>query len=179
MALYATLAELASYMQRTVDNSTGTLLLTIASDLFCERARTRFESNATTYSEPGTGESTLILPKAPIIAVSAVRVGGVVVTDYTRMGQQLYRRIGWGTWWAFPPTLIEVDYTYGYTVVPDDVKGAVLETAAGAYENPVSPNIARESIDDYSITYGAGTSGVRLSKAASDLADMYAGTLCA
>lgn len=179
MAMYATLPEFASYMQREIDNSTATLLLTIASDLFCERARTRFESNATTYSAPGDGSCELLLPKTPVIAVSQVRIKGVAVTDYSRINEVLYRRLGFGLWYAYPPDLVEVDYTHGYTTVPDDVKGVVLETAAHAYENAVDPNITRESIDDYSVTFGTGQSGVRLSRAAQDLADAYAGTLCA
>lgn len=181
MAMYATAADLASYLKQDVDTSTATLALTIASELFATRARTRFESNATTYSVAsvdGTANYRLYLPNTPVIAVSAVRINGSAITDYTRIGNVLYRLIGFGFQWAFPPDLVEVDYTYGYTAVPDDVRGAVLETAAAAYMGP-DITTAAEAIDDYSIKMAPNTGGVQLSPAAQALADYYAGALVA
>src|SRR6266704_1307233 len=176
MAQYATAAELASWLQRDVDTTTANLLLTIATDRFCEAARTRFEVNTTTYSKPGNGESELQMPFGP---VTAVRVKGVAITDYTVIGQSLYRRFRFGAFWAFPPDLVEVDYSYGYATVPDDVKGAVLETAAGAYENPVSPGVVGEALDDYTVKFGQGAYGMMLTPSAASLAAAYAGLLIA
>jgi hypothetical protein len=181
MAMYATPAELASYLQRDLDTSTATLVLTIASDLFAERANTRFEANSTTYSVAsvdGTANYRLYLPHTPVTAVSAVRINGVAITDYTRIGSVLYRSIGFGYCRAFPPDLIEVDYTHGYASVPDNVKGAVLETAAAAYCGP-DITVLSESIDDYSIKTAPNTGGIQLSSAAAALADYYRGVLVA
>jgi hypothetical protein len=90
----------------------------------------------------------------------------------------LYRLIGFGFQWAFPPDLIEVDYTYGETVVPDKVKGAVLETAGAIYSSP-DITVVSEQIDDYSVKTAANAGGFHLSPAAKDLADWYRGALVA
>lgn len=181
MAMYATPSELASYLQKDVDTATATLVLTIASDLFANRANTRFEANSVTYSVPstdGTANYRIYLPHTPVTAVSAVRINGTAITDFTRIGNVLYRLIGFGFCWAFPPDLIEVDYTHGYTTVPDEVKGAVLETAAQAYDVPVSA-VVGESIDDYAVKYATAGGGLQLTPSARDLASMYRGTLVA
>ena len=182
--MYATVAELASYLKQDVDTSTATLALTIASDLFAERAHTRFEPHSTTYTKPGYGGAEIVMPFAPLIAVQAVRItgfSGAVVTltpdiDYTVIEQSLFRRVGFGVPWRFPPDKIEVDYTYGYTTVPDLVKGAVLETAGAAYVNPDITTVS-ESIDDYSVKSAPNSGGFMLSPSARDLADFYAGVL--
>lgn len=181
MAMYATAAELASFLQQDVDTSTATLALTIASDLFADRAGVRFEATSTTYSVPstdGTANYRVYLPHTPVTAVSAVRVNGVAITDYTRIGNVLYRLIGFGFRWAFPPDLIEVDYTHGETVVPDKVKGVVLETAGTIYSSP-DITVVSESIDDYSVRTSPTAGGFQLSPAAKDLADWYRGALVA
>lgn len=181
MAMYASVSELASYLKQDVDTSTATLALTVASSLFALRARTRFEANSTTYTVPstdGTANYRVELPHTPVTAVSEVRINGTAITDYTRINNTLYRLIGFGFRWAFPPDVIEVDYTYGYTAVPDDVKGAVLETAGAAYMGP-DITTAAEAIDDYSIKMSPNTGGIQLSPAAAALADWYAGCLVA
>lgn len=176
--MYATAAELASYLKQDVDTSTATLALQITSELFAKRAHTRFESTSATYSRPGVNAFEIVLPFQPLIAVSAVRIKGVAVTDFTVIGPSVYRRLGFGSWSAFPPDLVEIDYTHGYTTVPDDVKGAVLESAAGAYMNP-DVSTTMESIDDYSVRSSANGGGVQLSASAQMLADYYAGVLVA
>jgi hypothetical protein len=179
--MYATVAELASFLKQDVDTSTATLALTISSSLFALRARTRFEANTTTYAVPstdGTANYRIELPHTPVISVSQVRINGAAITDYTLINNTLYRLLGFGFQWAFPPDLIEVDYSYGYTTVPDDVKGAVLETAGAAYMGP-DLTTAAEMIDDYSIKMAPNTGGIQLSPAAQALADFYAGVLVA
>lgn len=169
MVQYATPEDLASYIQSDVDTSTAVLLLELASAEFDQEADTTFTATTATWSEPGTGSRILEVPWRPIIAVTQVRVAGVIVTDYTRIKQNFYRSAGWGTWGAFPPDLVEIDLTYGYSTVPDEVKGAVLETAAAAYQQPAS-SVAAESIDDYRVRYNAGTGGVQLTANALKLA---------
>jgi hypothetical protein len=73
---------------------------------------------------------------------------------------------------------VEIDYTHGFVSVPDDVKGAVLESAAAAYSSP-DVTVKSESIDDYSVSSAANSGGVMLSPAAMQLADYYAGVLVA
>jgi hypothetical protein len=181
--MYATVADLASFLKQEVDNSTATLALTKASALFDQRSRTHFGSSvSTTYSKPGTGRTEIVMPLGPLIAVSAVRVAGVTLTagsDYTVIEQSVFRRMGFGIPWRFPPDLVEVDYTYGYTgTIPDDVAAAVLETAAAAYQSPDLTTVS-EQIDDYRIQTAPNMGGMRLTSFALELADWYAGPVAA
>lgn len=151
MATYPTPTELAGYLQKDLDTYSATQALALAAADFEAAADTAFQSTAVTYQEAGVGGCHLVLPFWPIIAVSAVRVAGVAVTDYTRIDRIMYRTIGWGTPW-FPPTLVEVDLTHGYTTDRLDAKLAILEIAAGLYEHP-DGSIVAESIDDYAVKY--------------------------
>jgi len=127
----------------------------------------------------------LAIPNSPLISIQQVRIDGTVITagtDYTQIGNNLYRVIGWGRvlgatvavapYMAFPPQLVEVDHTYGYTTVPDAVKGAVLETAATAYANPVAAT-TREQIDDYAVESAPNIGGLMLTESAAWLAEKY------
>lgn len=178
MVQYATASELASYIQADVDTSTANLLLQLASAEFNSEADTTFVSTTATWSEAGNGSRILEVPWRPITAVSAVRIAGVTVTDYTRIKQRFYRSNGWGTVCGFPPDLVEIDLTYGYSSVPDDVKAAVLETAASAYQQPSSA-VAAESIDDYRVRYNSDSGGVQLTPYAKDIAAGYRGMFLA
>ena len=185
--MYCTVADLASFLKQDLDTSTATLAIQLTSELFAKRAHTRFESTAATYSQPGLNQFQIVLPFQPLIAVSAVRITpfngtsyspATTVTDYSVIGPSVYRKLGFGNWWRFPPDLVEIDYTHGYTTVPDDVKGDVLESAAAAY---ISPDIStrNERIDDYSYRAEPNTGGASLSPNAMLLADFYAGALVA
>jgi hypothetical protein len=175
---YATAAELASFLKQDVDTSTANQALTIASGLFNDAAGTAFQSTSSTYTVEGLGRWYLSLPFGPVISVAQVRVNGTPVTDYTQIKDRLFRRGGFGVRGVFPPDKLEVDYTYGYTAVPDSVKGAVLESAAIAYDNP-DPAVTSEAIDDYSVKTAPNLGGIMLSPAAEKLARYYAGALVA
>ena len=182
--MYATPAELASFLQlATVDTATATLALQVTSQLFTVRANTAFSPITVTYQSQALGYRQLFLPYRPVTAVSAVRIvsalaGTTTITDYSRIKTVLYRLIGFGVPGVFPPDMVEVDLTYGYAAVPDDVKGAVLESAGAAYSSP-DVTVKSESIDDYSVSSAADAGGVSLSKSAQSLADMYRGTIAA
>lgn len=177
--MYATASELASYLQQDVDTSTANLVLQVCSQLFSTRADTMFTATTVTYQVAATGGTRLRLPFRPVTAVSAVRVvsataGTTVLTDYTRIKSVLFRAAGFGAYYAIPPDMVEVDLTHGYATVPDDVKGAVLESAGAAYSSP-DVTVKSESIDDYTISSSANSGGVMLSPAAATLADLYRG----
>jgi hypothetical protein len=151
MALYATALELASYLQRDLDTASATLALTLASGEFSREACTAFTATSETWSALAAGVTEIELPFNKVTAVTAVRVNGVVVTGWTLRGGRLYRSAGFGYRYGWPPDEVEVDVTHGYTTVPDDVKLAVLEIAAGLYENPIAA--VSESIDDHTVRY--------------------------
>lgn len=181
--MYATPADLASFLKMDVDTSTATLALQTASQMFSIRANTMFAPTTITYQVVGLGYRQLYLPFRPISAVTAVRIinqfsGTTTITDYSRIKTVLYRLIGFGVPGMFPPDMVEVDLTYGYAAPGDDVKGAVLESAAIAYDNP-DPATNSEQIDDYVVKTSPLSGGVMLSPAAEKLADLYRGTIMA
>lgn len=178
MTLYATASELASIVQGDVDTATATLVLQSASAMFSRAADTWWTATTVTYQVRGNGWLHLELPFRPVTAVSQVRVNTVVVTGWTLVKNVLYSTTGFGTWGAFPPALVEVDLTHGYTTVPDDVKAAVLETAAQAYVLPVGA-VTSESIDDYAVRYATTGGGLQLTTSARALAESYRGSLVA
>lgn len=178
MALYATDSELASYLQKDLDTASATLVLTIASDRFAYEADTAFVATTATYSTVVDGCSTLELPYQRVTAVSAVRVNGVTITGWTLRINTLYRVGGFGYWrgYGWPPDQADVDLTYGYTAPTDAVKGAVLETAAQAYNIPVGA-VVSETIDDYAVRYATTGGGLQLTASARLLAEGYRGPL--
>lgn len=176
---YATAAELASYLQvDSVDTATANLVLSVASGQFSQSACTWFEPTAVTYTTTGTTCVSIRLPFRPVTAVSAVRINGVTVTGWTLIKNMLWRAAGFGTGCAIPPDKVEVDLTHGLAAPGDDVKGAVLETAATAYTAPVGA-VLGERIDDYEIRVAASGGGVELTSAAQKLAAQYRGTFAA
>jgi hypothetical protein len=181
--MYATVAELASFLKQDVDTSTATLALQVTSQLFSTRANTMFAPTTVTYQFEALGQRQLFLPFRPVTAISAVRIinqfsGTLTITDYTRIKSVLYRLIGFGVPGMFPPDMGEIDLTHGYAAPGDDVKGAILESAGASYMSP-DITVAQESIDDYVIKSTPNLGGVSLSPAAKMLADMYRGTIAA
>jgi hypothetical protein len=181
MAPYASVSDLASFLKQDLDTATATLALTKATALFDQRAKSHWGGTvAITYSKPGVGSTEIVMPYAPLVAVSAVRINGVTISlgfsGYTVIEQSLFRQVGFGIPWRFPPDLVEVDYTYGYPTVTDDVAAMVLESAAAMYMSP-DVSTRNESIDDYSVRAEPDTGGASLSKSAKELADWYAGVL--
>jgi hypothetical protein len=174
--MYASEEELASYLQvATVDTATATLVLETASAKFSLRAATMWAPTEVTWTAVADGCTKIRLPFRPVISVEEVRVDGEVITDWTLINGVLYRTAGFGTY-AFPPQALEVDLIYGHAEATDDVKGAVLETAASAYQSP-DAGVQSESIDDYAVR--RSTAGLALSPSAAILADLYRGTFAA
>lgn len=175
MAQYATAIELAGYLQQDVDTYTANQVLTLASGAFSEAACTWFEAQSTTFVTLGTLRRAIPLPFRPVTAVTAMRINAVVVTGYTLIKNTVYRPVGFGTPYLLTPDKVEIDLTHGYTSVPDDVKSAVLETAASGYLQS-NGTVVSERIDDYAVTFGTSGGGVQLTSSARELAMSYRGT---
>lgn len=104
----------------------------------------------------------LRLPQRPVTAVSAVRVGSTVITDFVPQlsRARLWRASGWRSGLSGPrsqPSEVTVVYTHGYPA--DDqrlqlARSAVLSLAAGPASG-ATVGVAREQIDDYSVQYEA------------------------
>lgn len=177
MVQYASAAELAVHVEHDVDQAKADQILKLASSRFSRAASTWFAETPATLTVAGTGDRKLRLPHSPIQAITSVTIAGVVVTDYTRINSTLYRSERFGSC-TFPPDKVEVVYTHGYTTVPDDVKGVVLDMAEQAYE--VTAGMTAEQIDDYSARFAAGVGEiVSLTPGAEALAADYRGIFVA
>jgi hypothetical protein len=181
--MLATVAELASYLKKDVDTSTATLNLQNASALFTTRAATAFVPTDEMFEDIARGQYEVRLPYRFVTDVSEVRIispitGTRIITDYTRIKQVLYRLLGFGIPCRYPPDKLEVDVTHGMAACPDDVRGAVIETAATAYQAP-DMTVGSEAIDDYSYRSATNFGGLMLTPSAAMLADLYRGTYAA
>jgi hypothetical protein len=178
VATYPTASELASWLQQDVDTASATLVLEAATATFVRVADTAWVDTPITWTTVGYGQLVLEPPFKPITALSAVRVNGLAITGTSLVKNKLYRLAGFGTCGNFPPDEVEVDLVHGITADADDVKGAILETAAQAYEIPVGA-VTSESIDDYAVRYATSGGGLKLTASAQALAEGYRGPLAA
>jgi hypothetical protein len=94
------------------------------------------------------------------------------VTDYTQIGQRLYRVYGWK--WpsidTIPPlavyglkSTVTLNYDRGYTSVPAAIKAETLRMVGRAIGNP--SGYVSERLDDYTYQRADGTAGVYLDEA--------------
>ena len=110
---------------------------------------------------PGQWDQSILLPGAPIQAVSEVALNGDPVTDWKLRGNRLWRPQGWGA----AGDDISITYTYGVATPPKDiVKLVATFVAAGINEAAVgvasNRNLAYTSIDDWREGYRQGDNEV-------------------
>lgn len=177
MSLLATPEALASRLQEDVDTSTATDALTQASELIRRISRQQIDFVSQETVIIGGGERILTLPQRPLVVdgsnpltiTELAYFGGVDISmvegrDYMRIGNELTRGYPW--WWqtkvmgwpfrrplgVWSPR-VQVTYSHGYTVVPDDIVSLVLDIAQMMYANP----LLRRSltVGGFSETYAA------------------------
>lgn len=112
----------------------------------------------------------LALPGAPVVSVSTVTIGGVAVTDYVKVGNDLYRACGWTTqpnqpWFTSTPGEVTVIYTHGYPSVPADIvdlacsfASLVFTASEGNYG--LQSRTQAERVGDYEIAFDRPAAGV-------------------
>lgn len=135
-----------------------------ATDRFCGETNRTFERKTETVLLNGSGTRTLLLPGAPVTAITTVAVAGATYAQYDPADP--YRRDAYqadlqagilrasGIW---PEGLgnIVVNYTHGFggiDDVPGDIQDAVLEHAATIAM--VLAHVQQESGGSTSATYG-------------------------
>jgi hypothetical protein len=176
MAKYALETELASYLQKDLDTASATQALTLATGEFVRRARRRWAATAASYLTTATYSTSLALPFRSVTAITALKINGVATAvDYTLRHDTVYRELGFGDPYTWPPQEITVELTYGETTIPDDVKLGVLGCGGEIYDNPTG--IASETIDDDRIQY-SGTP-IAPGRDWREVADYYRGLLVA
>jgi hypothetical protein len=189
LAQFATADELGSFLGRSLEPgevARADLLLRLASARIQSEACQRLE--LVTDDEVhliGNYSAVLLLPELPVLDVSAVTVRsgwGIGSSIVIPSGQILWERRGlvqrrlvgveingpyvpYGGWGG-PYATVDVTYSHGYEVLPDDVRGACLAMAARAWENPDGAIVQSESVDGaMSASYAPPvTTGVQLTE---------------
>lgn len=114
----------------------------------------------------------LDLPQIPVTAVESVTLDGTALTvgaagdassTYRLHGNRLFRGDTWQVYVNEPSSVVVV-YTHGYAAGSQDLelaKATCLGLSRGIYDNPTG--VARESIDDYSVSYELASSQIEAS----------------
>jgi hypothetical protein len=190
MTALATASQLASKLQMDLDTSTAQLALDSGSGFVRAIARQQFNFVSQETVVLRGNERVLTLPQRPLVVdagpnlltvIELGEFGGVTVVmvedrDYSRVGNELTRGYPW--WWNTGQRLmgypryrplgvwaprVQVTYSHGYTTIPDDVVGVVLDAAAVLYDNPTG--LRSFTIDDYTETKATEVLGAALVQA--------------
>jgi hypothetical protein len=107
------------------------------------------------------GGTKIFLPELPVTEVLSVTEDGdlLVVDDYKLGEHGILHRID--AYWAKGIQIIEVEYSHGYAVIPDDIVSIATRAASRAYqaglraeEMSAVPGITALSLGDYSVSFG-------------------------
>lgn len=159
----ATVADLAA-LGLTIDateTAVAERYLVVASTAVREAAGSTISQTTSTVTVEGEADQRLRLPGAPITAVDTVAIDGVLATDWRLRTDRLWRFGGWTA--AAGPSEVEVTYTHGLPVVPDDIIDLVCRLVAGAIASYRAEDdgaslgtqvITSERIGDYAVTFG-------------------------
>jgi hypothetical protein len=105
----------------------------------------------------GNGKESLLLPAAPVTAVSSVQVDGTELTystDFEWSADGFLRRVG--ACWPDRLRCIEVVYSHGYEFIPDDIAEVVIDQARAQYA--VRPGLTSMTVGGQSVAFGAQAS---------------------
>lgn len=181
--LLATKAELDLHLDDTLDAEAAAHFLRIASGEV--RAYT---GNLFDFVEDdvvilnGTGSSVLLLPEAPVSAVTEVLEAAGRTTEAALAGpletspvwewddDGVLERIDGGVF-ARRRRWYQVTYDHGFAAVPDEVKAVVLAAAARAIRNP--EGLRQETLGRYSYTVAGESAGVGLYGPEREVLDPY------
>lgn len=142
------------------EQATAEQYLKVASASLREAAGCAISEDTSTVVLAGQRDARLPLPGPPITSVEAVALDGEQVSDWrlSRPRASLYRPHGWGT----DSSEVEVTYTHGLPVVPDDIIALVCRIAATtlmAYRSDetggglVTKRVTQLRIGDYSASF--------------------------
>jgi hypothetical protein len=173
MADFCTVDDVASFLQVSIT--------TAAQIAAAERAVTEAAAAIRNYTNQylelvedetimldSRGGTRLFLPELPVTEVTEVVEDDdtlVVTTDY-KLGQWgILHRVG-GAKWDKGIQIIEVTYSHGYAILPDDIIAIATRAAARAYqaglraaEGDAIPGISSRALGDFSVSYTAETGG--------------------
>lgn len=153
--------ELADHLGITYDGEDDQLAQAVTMATGVVKAVTHQDFESQTYTDTvlpvSVGDKTVRLPQRPVTAVSSVTLpdAGALTVDEGYEWDGLSHTVRILASWEETAT---VTYTAGYETVPDAVKAVILSIAGRLYNNALS--VQSERIDDYAVTYGAGSPGL-------------------
>jgi hypothetical protein len=172
--MIATREQLASALQKDVDNATADVWLAASTAVVQEAAGQRIvlvEDEQITLT--GTTDSWLRLPQQPVRSVATVLLDGAAVTlgvagsggaTYRLRGTRLWRGDGWQKY-VGEPSEVDIIYSHGYDTAEQGIelaRGTVIGLARTPYDNPSA--VSREQIDDYSVAYQVASAALEVNK---------------
>lgn len=150
-----TSTDLVTYLQLAESSASVDQAAELGAGVVTGHTGQGFESASYAHLLPvAVGDHTIQLPQRPVTAVASVTLpdtGLLDPGDWEWSGVSSVIQLG-----LYEPTAT-VEYTAGYAEVPDAVKAVALAVAARIYQNPADART--EQIDDYSVTYAAGSGG--------------------
>jgi hypothetical protein len=172
MADFCTVADLAAFLQITIDASSVPALAAIteasaAIRNYCRQVLDVVADDAYTFDMELSRQTKLFLPELPVTAIDSVVEDGetlVVDDDYKLGSYGILHRIG--AYWTAGIQIITVTYTHGYATIPDDIAGVCKRAAARAYQSGLRaaelggvPGVQATSLGDYSVQFGGDQAG--------------------
>lgn len=106
------------------------------------------------FTLDGNGSESVLLPAAPVLAVTSVTLDGTALvegTDFDWSADGFLRRLT-GCW---PDRLrcIRGSYDHGYAAVPEDIQEVVIDQARALYR--IDPGVQTKTVGGQSVTFGA------------------------
>ncbi len=153
--LLADPAELAIWLGKPATDPTLLAALTAASRRF--RGAVRHPVTAVagdTITRDGNGRDAILLPAAPVTAISSVVLSGTLLvegTDYEWSADGYLRRLGCP--WPSRLRCLVITYDHGWAEVPQDIQEAVIDQARSMYR--VQPGVQSYTAGSESVTFGA------------------------
>ncbi|WP_369274519.1 mobile element protein [Streptomyces sp. R11] len=105
----------------------------------------------------GNGKESLLLPAAPVTAVASVELDGEALTyrtDYDWSADGFLRRVG--CCWPNKLRCIEVVWSHGYELIPEDIAEVIVDQARAQYA--VRPGLTSMTVGGQSVGFGAQAS---------------------
>lgn len=164
-------ADLGAYLRRDLSaDDLATIAVNAASQIVRTRTRQTLslvEDETLTFAIVGEARD-LLLPELPIIDVDEVRIDDEVELDW-RLSENGILTLTGSCSWRTTPAMVEVDYSHGFEVVPDDLRLVALTVAARIYEQGTA---RQEATGSSSITFSVAAS-TDLSNGEKAICDAY------
>ncbi len=169
MAAFCTIADMASFLQITIEagNASATRAIAEASAAiqdYCEQQIELVEDDELTL-DIEAARAKIFLPELPVTEIRSVVENGVTLAaeNYVLGMYGVLHRIG--AYWYPGIQIVTVTYSHGYAVVPAVIADVCTRAASRAYQSGLRAaalggvtGIQAQSIGDYSVQYGGETS---------------------